>query len=433
MADRTDRAGLNPIEREHQALVELLPWYANGTLDAEERARVEAHLERCEACCRELVELEGLKAVLAPSPEAGLAPGLGTDTAQALQRTLSRLAPAAPAEPSRRAWLPWRWGRTRPRPALAFSLPLIVLLSLGLGVALGLQLAVHVPAIGERPGPGERAAPLTGAYFAVPRRVLDEGTFALTVGTRPMLQETFTLERQDDNTLLLSSNVRAGELAAVQRLVLTERFEPLSYVLQGPLVLGGRRAEAHVDLKARRATLSVCCTRARASEAGAEGGDARPQEQIQRRLVMLEDGVPALYDFSVPSHFALLYRAIQERLRAGASPDEVRFVALTPQALRAEPLRLARVAPSTLTLNDDTGTGTGVAVTRYELRIGPEAATAGEILTVELYAQDAEGTLLAVHIPVQPRLAASKPVTIYRKDLYPQGVRLPEPELEPES
>jgi hypothetical protein len=392
-----DRKGLEEAER-HREIAELLPWYANGTLAPEERAHVERHLQRCAECRRELEELEGLKAVLTQEAEEVIA--LAPEQEALLQGTLRQLGLEPESRPRYKQTHVYGWRRLlslRPAPALALSALAIVFL--GLGVILGLQLAIHTPVIGDLPKPGERAAPLTGAYFAIPREILTEGTLTLFVGSQKMAEEAFTLERQDDGTLLLSSNIQAGELAAVQRLVLTAELMPLSYSLQGPLVLGGRRAEARFDLQNRQATLSVCCTRT------AEG------EQIQRRIVQIE-GDPVLYDFSVPSHFALLYRAILKRLRQGISPDELRLTALTPQALRAEPLTIADVNSAVLK-----APGQEITVTRYRLLFESQ----GNVLRVDLYAQDAEGVLLAVKIPVQPRLASSAPVTIYRSDLYPQG------------
>jgi len=395
-----DRKELEEAER-HREIAELLPWYANGTLSADERARVERHLQRCAGCRRELEELEGLKAALTQETEEAVT-ALATEQETLLQSTLRQLGlePEPESQPRRRKTHGYGWRRLLPlRPAPALALSALAIVFLGLGVILGLQLAIHTPVIGDLPKPGERAAPLTGAYFAIPREILTEGTFALFVGSQKMAEEAFTLERQDDGTLLLSSNIQAGELAAVQRLVLTDELAPLSYSLQGPLVLGGRRAEARFDLRNRQATLSVCCTRT------AEG------EQIQRRIVLIE-GDPVLYDFSVPSHFALLYRAVLERLRQGIPPDELRLTALTPQALRAEPLTITDVDSAVLKAS-----AREIAVTRYRLLFGSQ----GNALRVDLYAQDAEGVLLAVKIPVQPRLASSAPVTIYRSDLYPQG------------
>lgn len=53
---------------------ELLPWYANDTLDAEERARVERHLAQCEDCRAELAVLRAMRAEL-KSLDAAQAPG----------------------------------------------------------------------------------------------------------------------------------------------------------------------------------------------------------------------------------------------------------------------------------------------------------------------------------------------------------------------
>jgi anti-sigma factor RsiW len=53
-----------------QELHELLPWYANNTLPEEERAKVEAHLARCERCQQELRELRQIKEMIALSVES---------------------------------------------------------------------------------------------------------------------------------------------------------------------------------------------------------------------------------------------------------------------------------------------------------------------------------------------------------------------------
>ena len=77
----------------HRELIELLPWYVNGTLHADERRAVETHLAACPACAR---DVEGLKAVQgsvvtlaeqAPEPSpALLARALGQIEAHELAR-----------------------------------------------------------------------------------------------------------------------------------------------------------------------------------------------------------------------------------------------------------------------------------------------------------------------------------------------------------
>ena len=68
------------VERQIPAdeLCELLPWYANGTLNEFETRAMDAHLRRCESCANALPVLRALQqsmqresvAVLAPKPNA---------------------------------------------------------------------------------------------------------------------------------------------------------------------------------------------------------------------------------------------------------------------------------------------------------------------------------------------------------------------------
>jgi anti-sigma factor RsiW len=53
---------------EHQETQLLLPWYANGRLDAPDQARVEAHLKGCARCRAELEEELRLKSDVADLP-----------------------------------------------------------------------------------------------------------------------------------------------------------------------------------------------------------------------------------------------------------------------------------------------------------------------------------------------------------------------------
>lgn len=98
----------------HQALQDLLPWYASGALSEAEAAQVQQHLQSCSACRaelgwqRKLLETEGpLPAGLDPERAlARLMPQL--DAAPAAAQTPHRAAPSASA-PSLlerlRAWL----------------------------------------------------------------------------------------------------------------------------------------------------------------------------------------------------------------------------------------------------------------------------------------------------------------------------------------
>ena len=85
-------------------IAELLPFYANGTLDAADRARVDAELATCADCTEELEQLNLLAGSL--TARAGAAAPL---PAHVLEGTLARIAvPPANAAATRihTAW----WG-----------------------------------------------------------------------------------------------------------------------------------------------------------------------------------------------------------------------------------------------------------------------------------------------------------------------------------
>jgi hypothetical protein len=110
---------------QHERIVELLPWYVNGTLPPQDRAAVESELATCPLCAAELEQLRQLHAALheiekdAPGPSDYL-----------LGRTLARAGaePQAPATFSLTAW--WQrlpvLGKTFSLAAVAIALLLIV-------------------------------------------------------------------------------------------------------------------------------------------------------------------------------------------------------------------------------------------------------------------------------------------------------------------
>ena len=85
-------------------VAELLPFYANGTLDATERARVEAELATCTACASELRELTALAATLRARADA--APQLPEHVLDDVFARISTPATAIAATRLRTAW----WG-----------------------------------------------------------------------------------------------------------------------------------------------------------------------------------------------------------------------------------------------------------------------------------------------------------------------------------
>jgi hypothetical protein len=85
-------------------IAELLPFYANGTLDAAERARVEAELATCTSCADELRELTALAATLKARADA--APPLHEHVLDDVFARISTPATAIAATRLRTAW----WG-----------------------------------------------------------------------------------------------------------------------------------------------------------------------------------------------------------------------------------------------------------------------------------------------------------------------------------
>ena len=63
---------IHPSETPHDGAEELLPWYATGRLDAEDRLMVEQHLSSCAACRRQLgVERRLIEEFRSSDPQVG--------------------------------------------------------------------------------------------------------------------------------------------------------------------------------------------------------------------------------------------------------------------------------------------------------------------------------------------------------------------------
>src|SRR5271168_3938127 len=100
--------------REHPAISALIPWYVNGTLGAQDRERLDAHLLNCAQCCADLAQerrvYQGMNAetTVEYMPAASLKrlqarlDGIGAATA-----TDAPVAPSAPKKPGRTA-MPWQ-------------------------------------------------------------------------------------------------------------------------------------------------------------------------------------------------------------------------------------------------------------------------------------------------------------------------------------
>lgn len=119
----------------HNAVQGLLPWYAADTLDAADRARVEAHLAACQRC---QAELEWERKLRCAHGELGAPAGSG-DVEQGLARLHRRMA-ASPPRQRRGAWHRWlercreAWGDSAPwlRWTMAAQTAVIALLGIAL-------------------------------------------------------------------------------------------------------------------------------------------------------------------------------------------------------------------------------------------------------------------------------------------------------------
>jgi anti-sigma factor RsiW len=127
MSDRVVR--LDPAA--HRVADALLPWFANGTLDPEERAFVERHLAECPRCRQEEEWLRKLYA-------ACVAGEASPDAARVLHKLRKRLQ-QAPGRPRARS----RFALRRPWTRWVMGVQLALILGLG---GLWLQEADRVPA-----------------------------------------------------------------------------------------------------------------------------------------------------------------------------------------------------------------------------------------------------------------------------------------------
>ena len=101
----------SPTDERHEAATMLLPWYATGRLDPQERASVEAHLQDCPRCRAALEVDRRMPAALdqpVPTADAGWA---------AMQARLDAVPPLFPKPTPRQARDRRRWSLLAKGPA----------------------------------------------------------------------------------------------------------------------------------------------------------------------------------------------------------------------------------------------------------------------------------------------------------------------------
>lgn len=194
-------------DAEHQALQDLLPWYASGSLSEEEAGRVQEHLHSCTACREDLAWQRKLLETEGPLPS-------GLDPERALARLMPQLdaapAPAALAASARasfggrlRAWLGnagWQgW-------ALAAQLAVIAVLAA--------QLLPHGEAPGYQAlGRGPASTPDVLVVFKSDARLQDVQRILQANGAQiiggPTVTGAYMLDVEPDHQAQLLSALRA--------------------------------------------------------------------------------------------------------------------------------------------------------------------------------------------------------------------------------
>ena len=91
-----ESATIIPFDARHERCAQLLPWWVNGTLSAEERQLVRGHLGQCSACRQDVAQLELLARHIR-------APAVDTRCEDALRRLHAKI------ELPRRARRPLPW------------------------------------------------------------------------------------------------------------------------------------------------------------------------------------------------------------------------------------------------------------------------------------------------------------------------------------
>lgn len=157
------RSGADREERQHRRVFDLLPWYANGTLEDVERRVVETHLAACARCRGELAADRRLGETLRQIPEIAPAPH-PAQFARLMDRIESeRNGPSTAAW--RAAWTALREILTvTPRAVrwtLAVQLGLVLLL--GSGLLLLRRPEPTVPAVYQTLSDPETTVPATAA------------------------------------------------------------------------------------------------------------------------------------------------------------------------------------------------------------------------------------------------------------------------------
>ncbi len=205
---------------QHDAVNALLPWYVTDKLDAEERARVEAHLASCPACQADLAGERRLKALVADTAAAG-------DADAGFARLMADID-AAPAAP--RPHLSRQWSNSPAWMRWAMAAQLTLLLGGGLWLAASqkpqsqgtTQPQYHALAAPDQPRPGNvvvvfkpdaRESEVRGALRAAHARLVDGPTAAdaYVLAVAPPLRDAALKGLRADKAVVVAEPLDDGD------------------------------------------------------------------------------------------------------------------------------------------------------------------------------------------------------------------------------
>ncbi|MBK1890273.1 zf-HC2 domain-containing protein [Undibacterium sp. 14-3-2] len=188
-------------DAEHEALQELLPWYASGALSEADAGRVQEHLRHCAVCREELTWQRSLLATESPLPA-------GLDPERALARLMPQLDVAATAQPVHLFARLQRWLQTTRWQgwALAGQFAVIVLLAVQL-------LPHHETPVYQALGRGAAATPDVLVVFRPDARLQDLQRILQLHGAQiiggPTVTGAYMLEVEPDHQMPLLQALRA--------------------------------------------------------------------------------------------------------------------------------------------------------------------------------------------------------------------------------
>ena len=176
-------ASLPTTHDAHDDVDQLLPWYVSDSLNADERARVDAHLAECAPCRAALADEAALRNAYRALPDIA-AP---SDMASAWTAMQARLAPhPSPAQP-KRAVSAWRRGTTR-RSFLSPTARRVATFAAAQAAVILLVVAVASPMLQSLSPLSDRyrglsaaASPATGNVVAMFRPETSESTMRATL------------------------------------------------------------------------------------------------------------------------------------------------------------------------------------------------------------------------------------------------------------